>query len=106
MEKSDVIVKLEELESLGFTCRFLCFEDALQCIESGRLYAPEELGIVGIHRFEGFKDLDDLSVIYAVADGESVKGLIVDAYGPYADALLGECIRKMRYMPKEEFNYI
>lgn len=106
MEKSDVIVEIERLESQGFTYRFLCFENTLQCIESGRLYAPEELSIVSVHRFEGFKDLDDLSVIYAVSDGESVKGLIVDAYGPYADTLVGECIRKMMYMPKEEFNYV
>jgi len=34
-------------------------------------------------------------VIYAITDGGSTRGVLIDSYGAYADADLGECIVKL-----------
>jgi hypothetical protein len=94
-EKSETIMLIEELEANGFVTRFRTKDDKLQCIDTGKFYEPEDLQIVGIHRYEGTKDLGDQSVIYAISDGQGMRGVIIDSYGAYADADLGDCIRRI-----------
>jgi hypothetical protein len=88
-------LSIEELEANGFVTRFRSKDGRLQCIDTGTLYEPEDLRILGIHRYEGTKDLGDQSVIYAISDGQGMRGVIIDSYGAYADADLGDCIRRI-----------
>lgn len=46
------------------------------------------------HRFEGDKDLGDVSVLYVMetTNGDS-RGVIIDGYGAYADADLAGLLR-------------
>ena len=41
--------------------------------------------ITAVYRFEGMSDPDDNVVLYAIESNTGVKGLLVDAYGAYAD---------------------
>ncbi len=56
---------------------------------------PKELTVVSFHRFEGSKELGDVSVLYAVEGANDFKGVIIDGYGPYADAELAYHIRQL-----------
>tara|TARA_R110000868_G_scaffold206091_1_gene454812 strand:+ start:1359 stop:1664 length:306 start_codon:yes stop_codon:yes gene_type:complete len=44
-------------------------------------YAPSQLKIDEVHRFEGMTNPSDSSICYAISSKDGKKGLIVDAYG-------------------------
>ena len=47
-------------------------------------------------------DPDDSSVLYALEGPDGAKGLLVDAYGAYADASLGAALKKTKDSHGEE----
>jgi hypothetical protein len=51
------------------------------------------LTIVEHHRFEGMSDPDDSSVVYALEASNGLKGLLVDAYGAYANWKTGALLK-------------
>jgi hypothetical protein len=45
----------------------------------------------------------DNSVLYAISSEKNdLKGLLVDAYGAYADSLAMEMIQKLKYDPRKK----
>ncbi len=66
------------------------------CLESPSLKLklhPEDFEVDEIYRFEGMSSTDDNSVLYAIHSKKGVKGLLVDAYGVYAENI-SEAMRK------------
>lgn len=49
-------------------------------------FTAAELKVVEIHRFEGPSNPSDNAILYAIICHDGSKGLLVDAYGMYADA--------------------
>jgi hypothetical protein len=75
------------LKEVGFTYEFDFKENCIYCtIPAERKFSAHELKIVQIHRFEGMSSPDDNSILYAIESKDGVKGVLVDAYGMYADA--------------------
>lgn len=64
---------------------------------------PEEFEIDEKHRFEEMSDVDSESVLYAISskNGE-IKGLLVNAYGTYAEYASFELVQKLN-TPEREF---
>jgi len=87
---------LTELARRGFTANFEYLDDAFTAVDLGRSFAAEDLTIVEHHRFEGASDPDDMSVVYAVESRDGVRGVVVDAFGVYADPKLGVFLHKVR----------
>jgi len=58
-------------------------------IKSGEVYRGE------FHRFEGMSSTDDNSIVFAITSTEGVKGVLVDAYGVYAENLNDAMIKKL-----------
>ncbi len=54
-------------------------------LADSRLY-PGRFQVREVHRFEGTSNPDDMCVIYAIVSDDGVKGVLVDAYGLYADS--------------------
>jgi len=74
------------LKEEGFTYEFDYKEDCIFCsLPAVRKFTSAELKVVQIHRFEGMNSPDDSSILYAIESKDGVKGLLVDAYGMYAD---------------------
>lgn len=88
------------LKRRGFTENFVLAADGLRALSSGRVYGPEALHIVEYHRFEGETDPDDMSVLYAIAAQDGTRGLIADAFGPYANPELGRILRRLPHTPQ------
>jgi hypothetical protein len=65
-------------------------------VNSGRTFRAEELTIVEHHRFEGSSDPDDLSVCYALETQDGTRGILVDAYGVYANPEVSEFLTRVR----------
>ena len=77
---------MNALKETGFTYEFDFNENTLfSHYLAGRNFRSDELKVVQIHRFEGISNPDDNSILYAIESSDGVKGLVVDAYGMYAD---------------------
>lgn len=69
----------------GFVDEFTVDGSMLRLRGTGRRFRPEDLRIRDHFRFEGISDPDDMSVIYALEAGDGTRGILVDAFGAYAD---------------------
>lgn len=87
---------LDDLARRGFTANFEYLDGAFTAVDSGRSFKAEELTIVEHHRFEGASDPEDMAVVYAVESGDGTRGIVVDAFGAYANPRLGEFLGKVR----------
>lgn len=87
---------LAELARRGFTANFEYLDDLFVAVDSGRSFAPDELTIVEHHRFEGASDPDDMAVAYAIESRDGTRGVVVDAFGLYANPRLGEFLRNVK----------
>jgi len=88
---------IEGLRGRGYTRSFEVANGRLRVVETGTLVTPEEVKVREHHRFEGESNPDDMSVVYAVESGSGERGLIVDAFGAYANPALGDLLLRARH---------
>ncbi len=88
---------LNDLLKRGFTYDFNLNETSVECKALNQKFTPEVFEIVEMYRFEGMSSVEDNSVVYAIETNTNVKGVLVDAYGVYADSLSPEMIQKLRF---------
>ena len=86
---------VNDLNKRGYTHDFNLGEDCLICGETISL-SPKEFEIDEVYRFEGMTDPGDEMIVYAIAsvDGD-VKGVLVNAYGLYADRESSVIMKKL-----------
>lgn len=87
---------MEELKGDGYTHDFNFHSDWIELSDLKTRFTPEQFHIDSVYRFEGMTNPDDSAVLYAVSSATGVKGLLVDAYGAYAEALSPLMIEKLR----------
>jgi hypothetical protein len=73
-------VKNGYTESFKVTGRGLISQD-----DPEHPYPPEQIQVINFYRFEGESDPADNSIMYQIETPDGHKGVLVDAYGPYAD---------------------
>lgn len=96
MEKyASLVEAIDALRLRGFVNDFNLRENGIECTRLQMQLHPEEFEIVEMHRFEGASNPDDNSVVYAIAGKDSVNGILVDAYGMYANPLSTELLAKL-----------
>ena len=83
------------LKSVGYNQDFNLHPDWIEAPSLKLKLAPEEFHVDQVHRFEGMTNPDDSAILFAVSSSNGVKGLLVDAYGPYANSLSPEMNRKL-----------
>lgn len=76
---------VDGLRRRGFTIDFAVNKASGQVAAGDKTFTSDELTIVEHHRFEGMSDPDDSSVVYALEAPNGLKGILVDAYGAYAN---------------------
>lgn len=85
-----------DLEQRGYTNAFTMKEGGSHQARTGEKIDPHALTVVEYHRFEGPSSTEgDMAVVYAVEGPDDLRGIIVDAYGTYANAALSETIKEM-----------
>ena len=93
----NLIEALKDLKAKGFATDFNIAFDALQCSTTGTLLKPSDFEIVEHYRFEANTDPDDSSVLYVVQSKDgAMKGVLVNAYGIYSDAVSDDMIQKLK----------
>jgi hypothetical protein len=66
----------------------------------GQRFAPKDLKIRGYYRFEGVSDPDDMAIVYAIETSSGVRGVLIDAFGVYADPTTGAALRNVPMLGK------
>lgn len=69
----------------GYTDNFKVKKQGLVSSEKEQTYSPLETNVINYYRFEGQSDPADNTIMYVIETTDGQKGLLVDAYGPYAD---------------------
>ena len=81
------------LRERGYTTDFNLAENCLVC--NNDKFNINDFEIVEVHRFEGQTNPDDSSILYAVESTKGVKGVLVSAYGVYAEGMSAEMAKKL-----------
>ena len=86
---------LEAVRKQGFTLDYNLKKDCLKCQQNAIELRPADFDIVDVYRFEGMTDPADSTVLYTIESNTGQRGTLVDAYGPYADAITPEMAEKL-----------
>jgi len=88
---------LTDLDRRGYNLDFNLTADGIECKKIDLLLMPEEFEIDEVYRFEGMNDPADSSVVYAIASKVGkLQGVLVDAYGAYAENVNPELLNKLK----------
>jgi hypothetical protein len=81
---------LDKIDEKGFSDEFqIVNEHSLLCLGNNKVYSPDEINVVNFYRFEGTSNPDDMSIIYVIEGQDGTKGTLTDAFGIYADEVIG-----------------
>jgi hypothetical protein len=83
------------LKNQGYTNDFNLHPEWIECPPLKLRLEPDEFHVDQVHRFEGMTNPDDSAILFAVSSSSGLKGLLVDAYGPYADSLSPIMVKKL-----------
>ncbi|MFD2571438.1 phosphoribosylpyrophosphate synthetase [Spirosoma soli] len=96
MKTYDTVTEaLEDLRKQGFTLDYNLKDNHLKCQQNAIELHPADFDIVDVYRFEGMTDPGDETVIYAIDAKNGQHGTLVDAYGPYSEAVSPEMAEKL-----------
>jgi hypothetical protein len=76
---------VNSLRERGYTYDYDYENACLHCKLISEKFKAEDLRISEYYRFEGMSDPDDNTVVYAIESNEGHRGILIDAYGAYAD---------------------
>jgi hypothetical protein len=85
----------------GFTENFKVVGKGLTTNAEEKFYSPEDVKIDNFFRFEGYSDPMDNAILYLIETNDHVKGMLIDAYGAYADAKLSKFIHDVEDIQKK-----
>jgi hypothetical protein len=87
---------VEDLKSRGYSYDFYYENACLYCNNLNKKFEASDLKITQVHRFEGASNPDDNDVLYAIESKDGHKGVLIDAYGVYADEYKSAFLSKIR----------
>jgi hypothetical protein len=87
---------IQDLKNRGYYNDFNLHPEWIECRPMSLRFKPTEFHVDEIYRFEGATNPDDSSILFAIRSGTGVKGILIDAYGAYADSLSQEMVRALR----------
>ena len=89
---------VNDLVKRGYTTDFSVMADkeCLECKKTALQLSPDDFEIDEIHRFEGMTDPGDEMIVFAISSPKyDVKGVVVNAFGMYADAEASKIVSRL-----------
>ncbi len=87
---------INDLTKLGYTINFNSINNCILCADHLIQMQPANFEIDQVYRFQEMSDVDNESILYAISSPQNkVKGLLVSAYGLYADSASTKLIEKL-----------
>lgn len=94
-EMSTVTEIIQRLRDRHYIHDFEVSQGRVVSKETNEDFHPQDLLIERVYRFEGDSNPDDMSVIYGVTAPSGTMGIIMDAYGTYADPAISKVIKQI-----------
>jgi hypothetical protein len=91
---------MDRLAGSGFSEHFGVRGGALLSFDSGRRFSAHQVVVREYHRFEGVSDPDDMAIVYAIETRNGTRGILVDAFGVYADPTVAEALHDVPILGK------
>jgi hypothetical protein len=91
---------VEELTRRGYNEHFRVADGRLHALGTGQRFETKDVVIRGYYRFEGVSDPDDMAIVYAIETTSGTRGILVDAFGVYADPLIGAALHDVPMLGK------
>lgn len=85
----------------GYTEDFKIEDDQMMGLHNEKKYRPSDILVANFFRFEGASDPADNAILYAIETADGTKGLLTDAYGPYADENVSHFMDEVKEMHKK-----
>ena len=85
-----------DLKKRGYNADLNLKPTCIECPSYNLQLYPEDFTIDEFHRFEGMSNPSDNSIVYAISSNSGIKGVLVDAYGVYAESLSDGMIAKLK----------
>jgi hypothetical protein len=86
----------------GYTENFKITSRGLTDEVGDKFYPSSDIHIPNFHRFEGYSDPQDNAILYWIETSDGRKGILVDAYGAYADMKITNFIREVEDIRKNK----
>jgi hypothetical protein len=85
-----------DLKARGYNLDFNLRANCVECPSHHLQFYPEDFTIDEFYRFEGMSNPSDNSIVYAISSKTGIRGVLVDAYGVYAENLNDAMIKKLK----------
>ncbi len=97
MENYDTLSQaMSSLQHRGYTADFNLKHEHIECNALKLSLHPEDFDVDEFFRFEGPSSTDDNSILYAIQSKNGIKGVLVDAYGMYAENISEPMRKKLK----------
>ena len=91
----DIADAVESLKEKGFTHTYQLDGEFISCTDHEGQYDADEVNIVESHIFDSGTDPGSESTVYALESHNGVKGILVIAFGVYANPNKAELIDRL-----------
>jgi hypothetical protein len=85
----------------GYTDNLKITRQGLYSAKKDKTYLPSEVKIIDFYRFEGQSDPADNAIMYIIETADGAKGVLIDAYGAYADENVNKFIAEVEEINKK-----
>jgi len=86
----------------GYTDALKITKQGLYSASKNKVYTPDEVKVVDFFRFEGQSDPADSAIMYVIETTDGLKGVLIDAYGTYADEHMNKFMTEVEEISKKE----
>ncbi|MGZ3899513.1 MAG: phosphoribosylpyrophosphate synthetase [Bacteroidia bacterium] len=88
---------INALKKEGYTLDFNLAENCLECNNGHHRLSAEDFVVDKFFRFDDNEDPSDQSILYAISSPtKHVKGLLVNGYGRFGDAVTNAVVDKLK----------
>jgi hypothetical protein len=91
-----VTAAVQGLEQRGYRESLYRKQDCLVCPSLDLQFYPGDFTVEEYYRFEGNSDPADNTIVYAITTNKGIKGILIDAYGAYAEQITPELATKLK----------
>ena len=99
-EMSEMDKCLLMLEGQGYLHQYNIQKGKLHDLSNDKNYKPKEVKALNFYRFEGISNPDDMSILYAIETTDGRRGVLIDAYGLYADDAITKFMQEVEIHKK------
>ena len=101
-DMSTLVSCMNNATKKGFKADFRVTENGLESSSNDKVFQPADVCIENFYRFEGESDPADSIILYLIKTNTGLKGVLLDAYGAYADDHVSDFIQSVECIVKKE----